>query len=149
MGAADRKDPMAEWKDRMAGLDTCVKAAQSEAEQHGLLTQMDQLLQACAQARGCDIAQLLPIYRDASAVRSGPAKDDNDVADDDGPDEMIDVAGEKTPEQATADKLLDERNRHFMDMVKMNPAVQAGIRRWLTDMRPSLMSSYENFQYLK
>ena len=149
VGAADRKDPMAEWKDRMVGLDTRVKAAQSEAEQHGLLTQMDQLLQACAQARGCDIAQLLPIYREASAVRRGPAKDDNDVADDDGPDEMIDVAGEKTPEQATADKLLDERNRHFMDMVKMNPAVQAGIRRWLTDMRPSLMSSYENFQYLK
>ncbi len=147
--AADRKDPMAEWKGRMTGLDTRIKAAQSEAEQHGLQAQMDQLLQACAQARGCDIAQLLPIYRAASVARRGAVNDDNDGTDDDGPDEMIDIAGEKTPEQATADKLLDERNRHFMDMVKMNPAVQAGIRRWLTDMRPSLMNSYENFQYLK
>ncbi|MBS0225480.1 MAG: hypothetical protein JSS25_03950, partial [Proteobacteria bacterium] len=146
--AADRKDAMAEWKGRMTDLDTRIKAAQSEAEQHGLQAQMDQLLQACAQARGCDIAQLLPIYREASTARNN-AKDDGDGGDDDGPDEMIDVAGEKTPEQANADKLLDERNRHFMDMVKMNPAVQAGIRRWLTDMRPSLMNSYENFQYLK
>lgn len=147
--AADRKDPMAEWKDRMTGLETRIKAAQSEAEQHGLQTQMDQLLQACAQARGCDIAQLLPIWRDANgASRGGAARDDGD-GEDDGPDEMIDVAGEMTPEQANADKLLDERNRRFLDMVKMNPAVQAGIRRWLTDMRPSLMNSYENFQYLK
>ncbi len=146
--AADRKDPMADWKARMTDLDTRIKAAQSEAEQHGLQAQADQLLQACAQARGCDIAQLLPIYREASTARRGNPNDDND-SDDDGPDEMIDVAGEKTPAQATADKLLDERNRHFMDMVKMNPAVQAGIRRWLTDMRPSLMNSYENFQYLK
>ncbi|WP_425477163.1 transglycosylase SLT domain-containing protein [Solilutibacter silvestris] len=148
--AADRKDPMAEWKGRMTGLDTRIKAAQSEAELHELQGQMDQLLQACAQARGCDIAQLLPIYRAASAARSNPVsmKDDNDDGGD-GPDEMIDVAGDKTPQQATADALLDERNRHFLDMVKMNPAVQAGIRRWLTDMRPSLMASYENFQYLK
>lgn len=148
--AADRKDPMAEWKSRMTGLDTRIKAAQSEAELHGLQAQMDQLLQACSQARGCDISQLLPIYREANvARRDANAAGDDSNNDDDGPDEMIDVAGEKTPQEATADKLLDERNRHFMDMVKMNPAVQAGIRRWLTDMRPSLMSSYENFQYLK
>src|SRR3546814_9819469 len=34
-------------------------------------------------------------------------------------------------------------------MVQDNPAVQAGIRRWLTDMRPSLMDSYENYEYLR
>jgi membrane-bound lytic murein transglycosylase D len=34
-------------------------------------------------------------------------------------------------------------------MVQYNPAVQAGIRRWLTDMRPSLMDSYENYEYLR
>lgn len=149
VAAADRKDPMAEWKGRMTGLESRIKAAQSEAELHGLQAQMDQLLQACSQARGCDISQLLPIYRQASTARRDAKAPGDDNDDDDGPDEMIDVAREKTPQEATADKLLDERNRHFMDMVKMNPAVQAGIRRWLTDMRPSLMSSYENFQYLK
>jgi membrane-bound lytic murein transglycosylase D len=34
-------------------------------------------------------------------------------------------------------------------MVQFNPAVQAGIRRWLTDMRPSLMDSYENYRYMQ
>ncbi len=29
------------------------------------------------------------------------------------------------------------------------PAVQAGIRRWLTDMRPALLTSYENYQNLR
>jgi len=31
----------------------------------------------------------------------------------------------------------------------MTPAVQAGIRRWLTDMRASLITSHENFQYMQ
>jgi membrane-bound lytic murein transglycosylase D len=31
----------------------------------------------------------------------------------------------------------------------MNPAVQAGIRRWLTDMRVALITSHENYQYMQ
>lgn len=34
-------------------------------------------------------------------------------------------------------------------MVQYNPAVQAGIRRWLTDMRPALLTSYENYSNLR
>ncbi|MER2178738.1 MAG: transglycosylase SLT domain-containing protein, partial [Stenotrophomonas maltophilia] len=37
----------------------------------------------------------------------------------------------------------------FDTMVEYNPAVQAGIRRWLTDMRPALLTSYENYQNLR
>ena len=39
--------------------------------------------------------------------------------------------------------------QRFVRMVQFNPAVQAGIRRWLTDMRPSLMDSYENYEYMR
>src|SRR3546814_8163273 len=52
------------------------------------------------------------------------------------------------PETARAAALLDDSHR-FDEMVQYNPAVQAGIRRWLTDMRPSLMDSYENYEYLR
>jgi membrane-bound lytic murein transglycosylase D len=52
------------------------------------------------------------------------------------------------PEAARAAHLLDEDHR-FDDMVRLNPAVQAGIRRWLTDMRPALMNSHENYQYMR
>ena len=34
-------------------------------------------------------------------------------------------------------------------MVQFNPAVQEGIRRWLTDMRVQLLTSYENYQYMR
>src|SRR5690606_3731448 len=53
------------------------------------------------------------------------------------------------PEAARAAALLDDRSHRFDKMVQYNPAVQAGIRRWLTDMRPSLMDSYENYEYLR
>ena len=40
--------------------------------------------------------------------------------------------------------------RHKFDqMVEHNPAVQEGIRRWLTDMRGALITSYENYQYMR
>jgi membrane-bound lytic murein transglycosylase D len=34
-------------------------------------------------------------------------------------------------------------------MVQYNPAVQAGIRRWLTDMRGQLLNTFDNYQYLR
>ena len=34
-------------------------------------------------------------------------------------------------------------------MVEYNPAVQEAIRRWLTDMRGALLTSYENYQYMR
>src|SRR5690606_6299272 len=51
------------------------------------------------------------------------------------------------PEAVRAARLLGDDSRHAFDrMVAYNPAVQAGIRRWLTDMRPQLMTSYENYR---
>ncbi len=52
------------------------------------------------------------------------------------------------PEAARAAHLLADDHR-FDKMVQFNPAVQAGIRRWLTDMRGPLISSYENYQYMR
>ena len=45
--------------------------------------------------------------------------------------------------------LLNDKRHAFDSMVEYNPAVQAGIRRWLTDMRPALLTSYENYQNLR
>src|SRR5690606_38926913 len=52
------------------------------------------------------------------------------------------------PEAARAAHLLQD-GHGFDDMVQFNPAVQQAIRRWLTDMRPQLMTSHENYQYLR
>src|SRR5690606_9128519 len=57
---------------------------------------------------------------------------------------------EDVPEAARAAALLASDDRHQFDrMVQYNPAVQEGIRRWLTDMRDDLMTSHENYQYMR
>jgi len=53
------------------------------------------------------------------------------------------------PEAASAAALLSEDGQRFVRMVQFNPAVQEGIRRWLTDMRVSLITSHENYQYMR
>src|SRR5690606_36362832 len=50
---------------------------------------------------------------------------------------------------ATAAALLSEDGQRFVRMVQFNPAVQEGIRRWLTDMRVSLVTSHENYEYMQ
>src|SRR5690606_38431154 len=57
---------------------------------------------------------------------------------------------EDVPEAARAAALIGDDNRHDFDrMVEFNPAVQEGIRRWLTDMRGNFVTAYENYQYLR
>jgi len=63
-------------------------------------------------------------------------------------DEPLD-AGSRVPEAAGAAALLTADGQRFVRMVQYNPAVQAGIRRWLTDMRVSLIQSHENYQYMR
>ena len=130
----------------MTRLEAEVKAAESPDARDVLITRMDGLLQQCGAMKGCQMVPLLEVYKRALAVED--ASEEVDIDDIDAED-RINVTGQNVPEGATADALLDDRSRNFLARVQMNPAVQAGIRRWLTDMRPSLMTSYENFQYLK
>ncbi len=105
---------------------------------------MDAAITGCAKQRGCDLNTFLKTYREA--LQAGEDPTDLDVG---GGDDPIDFTADDVPAEAGADALLDERNRRFAEAVQFNPAVQAGIRRWLTDMRPSLMQSFENYQYLR
>ena len=108
------------------------------------LRDMDAAINGCANQRGCELNDFLKTYREA--LQAGEDPTDLDVG---GGDDPIDFTADDVPAGATADALLDERNRKFAEAVQFNPAVQAGIRRWLTDMRPSLMQSFENYQYLR
>ncbi|MBB1060666.1 transglycosylase SLT domain-containing protein [Marilutibacter spongiae] len=121
------------------------------------LEDMEDVLAACVKQRGCSPTTLLATYKRLlkhdldSADPFADAVDPGDVD----PDHLDLAEGESdplaadVPEAARAAALLNDRRHRFDDMVKYNPAVQAGIRRWLTDMRPSLMNSYENYQYLR
>ena len=130
-------------------------------ESNAALEDMEDAVEACLRQKGCQVSQQITTYKrllkletDAQADLAGDAiGDDVDPLDPD-PDHSADQLGDvplqgAVPEAAKAAALLDDRSHRFDDMVQYNPAIQAGIRRWLTDLRPSLMNSYENYEYMR
>ena len=124
---------------------------QGQAEADAALEDMEDAVAACVQQRGCEVSTLMATYKRLLKVAAdeeagGPDDADADPMDAD-PDHATLLAS--VPEAGRAASLLDSRTHRFDDMVQYNPAVQAGIRRWLTDMRGQLLDSYENYQYLR
>ncbi|WP_282295517.1 transglycosylase SLT domain-containing protein [Stenotrophomonas sp. PS02289] len=124
-------------------------------ESDAALEDMEDVVSACVAQKGCQVSNLLTTYKrllksnaDASGEEeqevagSGPALLEAD------PDHIGPLAAD-VPEAARAAALLNDKRHAFDNMVEYNPAVQAGIRRWLTDMRPALLTSYENYQNLR
>jgi len=124
-------------------------------ESNAAIEDMEDVVAACLKQKGCQVndqmavfKRLLKLNADAEAGGLDEDWDDGDPMDPD-PDHVGDTGlAADVPEAARAAALLDDGHR-FDEMVQYNPAVQAGIRRWLTDMRPSLMDSYENYEYLR
>ncbi len=110
------------------------------------LVDMQAVVAACAKQKGCEVASMLESYErllKASTEATGDDETDGDPID------ASELGDTDVPDTASANVLLSEEGRRFVGMVQFNPAVQAGIRRWLTDMRPALMDSYENFRYMQ
>src|SRR5690606_30630626 len=131
--------------------DALVKAANADpaaqAEGDAALEDMEDILLACEKQRGCELASLLPNVKRLLKAQA----DDADGLDGEGLDD-VDGEGMPTgdvPDAASAAALLSEDGQRFVRMVQFNPAVQEGIRRWLTDMRVSLITSHENYQYMR
>jgi membrane-bound lytic murein transglycosylase D len=129
-----------------------------QAESDAALEDMEDVLDACNRQKGCQIHTLLATYKrllkekvDAQSDAEGEdLVGENSSTDplDDGTDHSA-PAGSDLPDSARTARLLDDRRHPFDAMVDYNPAVQAGIRRWLTDMRGTLIDSYENYQNMR
>lgn len=132
---------------RMQAAQATLESARADVDRDAALAQMEAVLVECGKQRGCELRTFLETYRKAVSGAMPMDEDDGDALADD--EDLIDIAGDDVPGDAAADALLDERNKRFVQMVQFNPAVQAGIRKWLTDMRPSLMQSYENYEYMR
>src|SRR5690606_36204974 len=122
---------------------------EGRAEADAALEDMEDAVAACVQQRGCEVSNLLATYKRLLKVAAdeeaeGPEEEGDALAD-------TGHAGlaAAVPEAGRAASLLDSHTHRFDEMVQYNPAVQAGIRRWLTDMRGQLLDSYENYQYLR
>ena len=117
-------------------------------ESNAALEDMEDIVIACGKQKGCVMSAMLTTYK---RLLKGNA----DGAIGDGVDTTLssdDAGGLPTgqvPQGANASALLSADGQRFVRMVQFNPAVQAGIRRWLTDMRVSLIQSHENYQYMR
>ena len=135
--------------------DALVLSANSDpkgtTEGDAALEDMEDVMDACLKQRGCQVHTMLTAYKrllKQNVDAESSASDEEGEVDllDDGTDHAIAAA---LPEAARAANLLNDQRHAFDKMVQYNPAVQAGIRRWLTDMRVSLINSYENYQYVR
>ena len=118
------------------------------AEADAALEDMEDVVIACEGQRSCSTGDMLATYKrllkqGADAAQLGLAE----PGADDGSHIVAGLVGD-VPEAERAAHLLQDGHK-FDEMVEFNPAVQQSIRRWLTDMRPELMTSYENYQYLR
>jgi membrane-bound lytic murein transglycosylase D len=123
-----------------------------QRETDAALEDMEDVIDACIKLRGCEVNTMLAGYKrllKANADAAVPTDDDDadDLLEAD-PDHNGPLAAD-VPEAARAANLLNDHRHAFDDMVQYNPAVQAGIRRWLTDLRPALLTSYENYENLR
>lgn len=115
------------------------------------LEDMEDVISACIAQKGCQVSNLLATYKRLLKQRadaSGDAEGEDGGPLEADPDHIAPLVAD-VPEAARAAALLNDHRHAFDDMVEYNPAIQAGIRRWLTDMRPSLLTSYENYMNLR
>ncbi len=115
------------------------------------LEDMEDVVAACSTQRGCSVPGLLATYKrllklNADLEAGGDFSDDPPAAA--GAGHHITAFAGAVPEAARAAALLEDDHR-FDRMVQYNPAVQEGIRRWLTDMRGALLTSYENYSHMR
>lgn len=150
MTAADLTARMAAAEARFASAAVGVRNDDPDAqrESDAALQDMEDVMNACLKTRGCPVNSLLATYN--RLLKQAVDADAEDDGDDAPPADALaheDVAA-NVPEAAHAAALLSEDHR-FDRMVEYNPAVQQAIRRWLTDMRGALISSWENYQYMR
>jgi membrane-bound lytic murein transglycosylase D len=111
------------------------------------LEDMEDVMAACVKQKGCSPTTMLTAYKRLLKQNADLASGDDIPEDNE--DEGAGTITADVPEAARAAALLSADGERFVKMVQYNPAVQAGIRRWLTDMRPALIDTHENYQYLR
>lgn len=105
----------------------------------------------CAGTRGCETQRFFAAFDRLLRLRNAPAV--VDVAADASTPDATAEAGESSPVAAALPEagrsvaLL--KGRQLSDIIALNDPVKVALQQWLTQYRPNLMQTYENYMYLR
>ena len=105
----------------------------------------------CAKTRGCDPARFDAAFARMSGTASAPPEGDNNGTP--MTPEATSNAGENSPvatalpEVGRSITLL--KGKELSEVMTLNGPVKVALEEWLTSLRPYLMDTYENYQYLR
>jgi membrane-bound lytic murein transglycosylase D len=122
------------------------------AEATAALDDLQAASEQCAATRGCETQRFFAAFdRLLRLQRTPPAA--VDVAADAATPDATAEAGESSPVVATLPEagrsvaLL--KGRQLSDIIALNDPVKVALQQWLTQYRPNLMQTYENYIYLR
>jgi len=122
------------------------------AESAAALDELKAAATQCAATRGCDEARFVAAFDQLLRKRAEPAPAGVATVGSDTPDATVE-AGESSPvlaalpESGHAVALL--KGRQLSDLIALNDPVKVALQQWLTQYRPNLMLTYENYMYLR
>jgi membrane-bound lytic murein transglycosylase D len=119
--------------------------------------EINRITEECARTRGCDLGPVLAVFGrligeqeitlKSQAARIGALEasleDEADPWREPGTSPFVAAI----PELGRTDRLL--HGADLRELITLNAPVNAALDDWLTWMRPMLMDSYENYQYLR
>ena len=141
------------------GIDLIVSGREVDGEERitsatGII---DAVGERCAKLDGCDFGRVLAtldrlLTEQGIALKRQALRVDELVAEAEEQEELprepgTSPFGAVMPEIGRAESLL--RGTDLREIITLNGPVQAALDDWLTWMRPLLMSSYENYQFLR
>ena len=145
--ALSKRMEVAEAEYRRALVRIANADAEGQVQADKAIEDMEDVIDACMKQRGCSVSTMLASYKRLLKLGADEAGGEGVLELEDDGDSSYLVSD--VPEAARAAALLSGPRHKFDQVVEHNPAVQEGIRRWLTDMRGALLTSYENYQYMR
>ena len=125
--------------------------SQASANADKALEDMEDVIIACANLRHCPLGTLLTSYKRLLKMQIDTlASDDTEQVPKDGLQIDLSQAQEDSAQRHQRQvSLFPNHSASSRFMVTNNEAVQVGMRRWLTELRPQLFVSYENYMNLR
>lgn len=125
-------------------------AGSSEASERLLddsLAALDDLSARCRAIAGCDLDVALKAYQEVASLQTQVFHSNAEVAGEGGPLEA--EPEDASPGRTVAPGSVQLNGTDLTELIAMNHYVRNSLNGWLTWNRPLLMSTYENYQYMR